>query len=146
MLLYDSDGIHYLDNVDVGGVTIRPPYRDMGFEYLLGLINSRLINWYFKLISARFRGGWMSANRQFISQLPIRTIDFNNPDDKARHDRMVAMVDNMLAWKRQLAAAQTPQEKAVLERQIAATDRMIDQLVYELYGLTDEEIKLVEDA
>ena len=76
----------------------------------------------------------------------FRTIDFNDPEDKSRHDRLVAMVENMLAWHQQLAAARTPQEKAVLERQIAATDREIDQLVYELYGLTEAEIKLVEGA
>jgi hypothetical protein len=56
------------------------------------------------------------------------------------------MVENMLVWRRQLAATRTPQEKAVLERRIAATDRLIDQLVYELYGLTEAEIKLVEGA
>jgi hypothetical protein len=86
----------------------------------------------------------MSANRQFISQLPIRAIDFNNPHEKARHDRLVEMVEKMLVWNRQLAAARTPQEKVVLERRIAATDREIDQLVYELYGLTAAEIRLVE--
>ena len=35
-------------------------------------------------------------------------------------------------------------EKTALQRQIDATDRQIDQLVYELYGLTEEEIKVVE--
>jgi len=52
----------------------------------------------------------------------------------------------MLGWRRQLAATRTPQEKAVLERRIAATDHLIDKLVYELYGLTDEEINMVEGA
>ena len=37
-------------------------------------------------------------------------------------------------------------EKDQLRRQIEATDRQIDQLVYELYGLTDEEIRIVEEA
>ncbi len=37
-----------------------------------------------------------------------------------------------------------PQEKTVLQRQIDATDKQIDQLVYQLYGLTEEEIKIVE--
>jgi hypothetical protein len=36
--------------------------------------------------------------------------------------------------------------RTVIERQIEATDRQIDQLVYELYGLTDDEIRLVEEA
>jgi len=52
----------------------------------------------------------------------------------------------MLVWHQQLAATRTPQEKAALERRIAANDGRIDQLVYELYGLTAEEIKLVEGA
>jgi hypothetical protein len=47
---------------------------------------------------------------------------------------------------KQLAGANTGHEKTALQRQIDATDRQIDQLVYELYGLTDEEIALVEAA
>ena len=43
-----------------------------------------------------------------------------------------------------LAAAKTPHEKTVLDTQIAARDRHIDRLVYDLYGLTDDEIKIVE--
>jgi len=46
----------------------------------------------------------------------------------------------------QLAAAKTPQGQTVIQRQIDATDRQIDRLVYELYGLTDAEIKIVEAA
>ncbi|HLF89871.1 MAG TPA: hypothetical protein VI451_13055 [Anaerolineales bacterium] len=44
----------------------------------------------------------------------------------------------------QLAAARTPTEKTMIQRQIAMTERQIDQLVYELYGWTEEEIKIVE--
>jgi hypothetical protein len=57
---------------------------------------------------------------------------------------MVRLVEQMLDLHKKLAAAKTPQEKTVLERQIAATDAEIDRLVYELYGLTQEEIKIVE--
>ena len=45
-----------------------------------------------------------------------------------------------------LAAAKTEHDKTVLRRQIDATDRQIEGLVYELYGLTDEEIRIVEEA
>ena len=41
-------------------------------------------------------------------------------------------------------SSKTPQEKTALQRQIEATDKQIDQLVYQLYGLTEEEIKIVE--
>jgi hypothetical protein len=37
-------------------------------------------------------------------------------------------------------------QRTVIERQIEATDRGIDRLVYELYGLTDDEITVVEEA
>ena len=50
----------------------------------------------------------------------------------------------MLNLHQRLAAAKTPQEKATLERQIAATNSQIDKLVYELYALTPEEIAIVE--
>jgi len=51
-----------------------------------------------------------------------------------------------LALHKQLAAAKTPQEKTALERQIAATDAQIDRLVYDLYGLTEEEVRIVEEG
>ncbi|MFZ2348751.1 MAG: hypothetical protein WAW99_00775 [Candidatus Bipolaricaulis anaerobius] len=44
------------------------------------------------------------------------------------------------------SAAKTEHEKTALQRQIAATDNQIDHLMYELYGLTEEEIRVVEEA
>jgi hypothetical protein len=79
-----------------------------------------------------------------MSLLPVRTIDFSDPDDKARHDRIVSLVDSMLALHEQLAKARTSYEQTLLQRQIEATDQKIDTLVYELYGLTDDEVKIVE--
>jgi predicted nucleic acid-binding Zn-ribbon protein len=57
---------------------------------------------------------------------------------------MVSLVDQMLSLNKQLPSAKTDHEKTALQRQIDATDQQIDQLVYELYGLTEEEIKIVE--
>ncbi len=93
-----------------------------------------------------FRGGYYAYNRQYIEQLPIRTINFSDPADRARHDRMVELVERMLALHEKLAAARISQEKTVIQRQIDATDRQIDRLVYELYGLTEEEIQVVEEG
>jgi hypothetical protein len=57
---------------------------------------------------------------------------------------MVALVERMLSLHRQLAVAKTPPAETMLQRQIEATDQQIDQLVYELYRLTEEEIRIVE--
>jgi len=45
-----------------------------------------------------------------------------------------------------LAAARPPAEKQVLQLRIETTDRQIDALVYELYGLTEEEIRIIENG
>ena len=57
---------------------------------------------------------------------------------------MVALVERMLALHKQAAGARTDQEKAVAQRQIEVTDRQIDRLVYELYGLSEDEIAIVD--
>lgn len=59
---------------------------------------------------------------------------------------MIHLVNQMLAPHQQLTAAQISQEKTMIQRQIEATERQIDQLVYELYGLTQEEIRIVEES
>jgi len=80
----------------------------------------------------------------YLGKIPIRTIDQVDPVDVARHDRMVSLVDQMLSLHKQLQEARTPYEQTALQRQIEATDEQIDTLVYELYGLNEEEIKIVE--
>jgi len=52
----------------------------------------------------------------------------------------------MLELHKQLASAKADHDKTTIQRQSDATDRQIDQLVYELYGLTAEEIKIVEES
>ncbi len=122
------------------------PGQSMSYCYLLGILNSRVASAFLRSVSTPFRGGYFALNRQYIQQLPIRTIDFSNPADVARHDRMVALVEQMLDLHKKLAASAIPEERALYQRQIEATDRQIDALVYELYGLTEEEIAIVEGA
>jgi len=81
-----------------------------------------------------------------LRQLPVRTINFDDPADVARHDRMVGLVERMLALHQKLAAATVPADKQLYQRQIEATDRQINALVYELYGLAEEEIEVVEST
>jgi hypothetical protein len=108
-------------------------------KYLLGVLNSKLMGWYYETSFPT-----LHVQRNELAELPIRTIDFADPVDAARHARMVALVEQMLALHQRRAAARTPHEQSVLAAQIAATDRQIDRLVYELYGLSEEEIRIVE--
>ena len=97
-----------------------------------------------KSVNSDFKSLFPKIKKTQLESIPIHSIVFANPADKALHDRMVKLVETMLELHKQLAAARTPQEKIALERQIAATDTQIDRLVYDLYGLTADEIKIVE--
>ncbi len=121
------------------------PQNDL---YLLGVLNSSLAWAYLKRICSVLgdadKGGRLELRSIYLKQLPIRTINFDDSADIARHNRMVGLVDQMLELNRKLAESRIPQTKEVLKRQIESTDRQIDQLVYQLYDLTEEEIGIVE--
>jgi len=62
--------------------------------------------------------------------------------NKARHDKLVSLVERMLELHKR--SPRLPQEQEMVKREIESTDKSIDRLVYELYGLTEDEIKIVE--
>lgn len=111
--------------------------------YILGFINSKLINWYvYRFIFAKAIRT-MHFDATVTKRIPIFNIDFSNPEDVARHDKMVELVERMLKLHKDLQAAGDFDKKHI-HLYIERTDREIDALVYELYGLTEEEIKIVE--
>ncbi len=117
------------------------PGGDTKYQYMLGLLNSTLLGWYFK---KKFQ----ISSDDIFPQILIRDIlQFALPKHKqAKHDKMVSLVDRMLTLHKDKAAVRLAREKAMVEQQITETDAQIDRLVYDLYGLTDEEIAIVEGA
>ncbi len=112
-------------------------------KYILALLNSRLLDFYFKKISTPLRGGFYRTFPQFLGQLPIRLIDFSDSSEKKLYDDLVALVDVMLALHRRIQQT-VGAEKEQLQRQIEKTDREIDTLVYKLYGVTEKEQIIIE--
>lgn len=138
----DAKGYQCLNTVFM--VNLRVPAYD--HRYVLGVLNSRLIAALWLLRYYDQRRTFPKIKGTYLKELPIRTVDFSNKAEKATHDRMVKLVDRMLDLHKRLATAKSPLDKERLPREIESTDRQIDQLVYELYGLTGEEIALVERA
>lgn len=122
------------------GLTIA---RKIGGEWdlraICGLLNSRLINWWFRQL---FHD--VNIKPADMARIPLPYINFSNPAEKIRHEKLMNFVEQMLELHKRLAKAQTPQEKERFESQIQDIDSSIDSLVYELYGLNEEEIKIVE--
>jgi hypothetical protein len=120
----------------------RPEQRN----YWLGLLNSKVLWWFLSNTGYVLRGGYFTFKTNYLKPFPIRTIDFDDPTDTDQHNKMVALVEHMLALHKKLAVASLSADRELYQRQIEATDRQIDALVYELYGLTEEEIQIVEEA
>jgi len=76
----------------------------------------------------------------------IPSIDFSNPKEKKMHDDLVAMVDKMLNLQKKYHSARLEQDKKLYKTQIDLLDHQIDSLVYKLYALTEEDIKIVEES
>ncbi len=130
-----------------GGFSMSVLDKNTSPAYVLGLINSKLLFWYLKKISNVFRGGWITCTKQYIGQIPIRNIDFSNISEKSAYNRIVRLVEEILKLheeKRSLDPGRHFDEIRDVEKRIAQVDAKIDRSVYELYGLTEEEIKIVE--
>lgn len=138
---FDPDE-YYIDSLSYS--LQRQPQTQESLFYCLGLLNSKLIGYFHNGLSMNKNKVFAKVLGTNLKKLPIRTINFDNPADVARHDQIVGLVNNMLELNRKLAESRIPQTREVLKRQIESTDRQIDQLVYQLYDLTEEEIGIVE--
>jgi len=118
-------------------------------KYLLGVLNSRLFWFAISNISIPFgvRAGEYRYRLiyQYMEKVPIHPINFSDPADKARHDKMVELVERMLDLNKQKHSGKlAPSQVERVDREIAATDSEIDNLVYDIYGITDQERAIIE--
>jgi hypothetical protein len=113
--------------------------------FLIGLINSAVISYlYVNTSSIATKDDFRQTTLSELRKIPIPKIDMIDKKDTYR--KIVSLVTSMHDLNKKLLLAKTDQEKTIIQRQIDGTDRRIDEFVYELYGLTEEEIKIVEDS
>ncbi|MSR65546.1 MAG: hypothetical protein EXS18_07185 [Verrucomicrobiae bacterium] len=110
-------------------------------RYVTGIVNSPALKFYYR---STFKT--IHVQCEELGSLPLPPIDLKRASDKTRHDKLVGLVDKMLVLTQKLRTATSDSERATLQNAVTSTDQQIDQLVYELYGLTPEEIALVEGA
>ncbi|MGA2533691.1 MAG: N-6 DNA methylase [Candidatus Aminicenantales bacterium] len=136
MATLDSEGL-YADH------TLNVIYSQddlYNLKYILGILNSRLVNFIFlkKYIDINIKG-------IYLADIPIRSVNASNLVSITHHDRIVNYVDRIMELHDQRDKARTPTDKELCERQIAAIDRQLDQHVYQLYGLSADEVLMVEE-
>ena len=142
MATFDKDGILTVDTVEN---TVLTDNR-FAYAFITGLLNSKLWSWYaYRFIFSKAIRT-MDLDDYYLDKFPLPPIDFNNPSEKKMHDDLVALADKMLELNKRLAPIRDTfcNERDELLHQIERTDREIDNLVYDLYGLSEQEIKVVE--
>jgi hypothetical protein len=114
--------------------------------YLAGILNSRLMAFVFDHYARQSASDQKYFTWENIRHLPVYTPDFDRPEDYACHDRMEMLVRRMLELGKNCRAAKTDTEQVALQKKIHGADVKINALVYDLYGLTADEIAVVEAA
>ncbi|MBD2232544.1 Eco57I restriction-modification methylase domain-containing protein [Phormidium tenue] len=127
--------------------TIVPRDENLSLRFLLGVINSKLLNWFYqKIVNSEEGEALAQVKREHIASLPLKIPRFDILEEKAIYDNIIDLVDQMLLLCKGAETAKTPSEKGVKSQRIKVADKQIDRLVYGLYGLTDEEIAIVEES
>jgi hypothetical protein len=121
------------------------PFEPRNTKYLLGLINSKLIAYYFKKKYNRQDKTFPEIRIYELASLPIKTIDPNNADQLKLRINIIASVDIMLKLNEELQSVKLPDKIEQLKAHIEHTDKRINKLVYELYGLEKPEIDYIEE-
>jgi hypothetical protein len=113
-------------------------------KFILGLLLSNTYRWFWLQQFYDQKGTFPKIKKDALLSIPVPHLDLSKPADKARHDKLVSLVDKLLGLMPKLRAAKSESEKATMQNAVTACEQQIDALVYELYGLTEKEIKLVE--
>lgn len=130
----------FITNKSIQSILITPPLNPL---FVLGILNSKLISWFFLSVnSVGRRDDFPKIVLKQTRELPFPDIELD-PKNKLQ-EKVCALVERMILLQKEVSRIGIPTEKTRIERQILATDAEIDRLVYELYGLTEEEIKIVE--
>jgi len=112
-------------------------------KFINGILASKLMEWFLETELRLLGKTGVQYSKQYIENVPIPKINKSNQET---HDKIVNLVDQMLASKKQQQTAVTERDKNYLEEKCRNIDNQINELVYELYGLSDEEIKIVEKS
>ena len=101
--------------------------------YIQAILNHWLMELLVKSKASTFRGDYYSHGKQFIATLPIYKINFEDPDEVAKHQRIVDLVQTIMSLKQQMTAAPNATQRTVMERSISAVNSELNSIINTLY-------------
>ncbi len=130
--------------MDFEGFYINAPSVIIPLEdyYLLGILNSSITDFFMREVAAGRQGGFYEYKPMYVGMIPIRKIDNNNPQEVETARKISDLVKRRLELGKSNPV--TPHAQETLQRQITAIEEAIDYLVFEIYDLTEEEVKTLK--
>jgi hypothetical protein len=126
----------------INQLTIKDRYDS---KFVLALLNSRLLSWYVYRFVFAHAIRTMHFDSTTTAKIPFPNIDLSKKQDKEKHDKLVRFVNHMVDLKYKERDVNEMRSWNVFHRQIETIEAEINRLVYELYGLTPEEIAIIEE-
>lgn len=109
--------------------------------YILAVLNSKLISWY----TYRFIYGKAIMTMHFDSvitaKIPMPLLDIQRKE----HDKIVILVKNIIELNNKLINEKNPNSLNMINRQISACEKQLNVLIYRLYGLSEDNIRTIEE-
>lgn len=120
-----------------------PNDNNISLYYYVALLNSKLL-WYWYLHNAKKRGVGLEINVNVLSKSPIKVIDFNNKEEYAIYEHIIAKSKKLHEIQTEISITQSIKDKNICISMFNKIDEEIDKLIYILYNLNDTEIKYLE--
>jgi hypothetical protein len=111
---------------------------------LLGLLNSKLVEFYLHSIAPLKQGGYYSYSSKFIDSIPLP--DKITDKDAKEIKELITYVDILLQNGKKVKILITDSDKDQLKRQNNFIEQKINNLIYDLYDITQEQIKIIENT
>jgi len=154
VMVYDEDQYYTNDNLlhlilwdeevikmqNPGKLKIHKPYKEFSLQYLTGIIGSVLISYIFSkfLATGTLQGTYSGVYPEDLRNIPVVIAQ------KSRRDELARLVERMVSLNKDFNRSESADARRRLELEIGATDNEIDQLVYRIYGINEEEKTVIE--
>lgn len=129
---WDSQGLHVIDSVYI---VRRKKQNELKDEYILALLNSNLLTYFLMKTSSNLRGGYFSMKPGYVDRFPLKSI-FSTHQEKEDYEQIISLVNRINT------ISDTKSE--IVQREVITLKEKIDELIYNLYGLTDAEKQIID--
>ena len=114
-------------------------------KFILAILNSKLISWYVYIFIFGLAIRTMHFDNPVTSRIPMPVIDLSNSSHKEVHDKIVVLVDNIIELNKKVNTEKNPNSLNMINRQILACEKQLNVLIYRLYGLSEDNIRTIEE-